>query len=867
MVHFIKKCLSNRGSALFMVISTMTALLISCMAMYCSMTTATTSQYAVFNQVQANQSAQSIATIVFNTLADAMNPDSGAGAAAQELYAKMTELQNPGDCITTTADKFASLDPNNANATEEDIDQLGAYSVTITLRQDEDGNNFYDICVVSSVEGNKDAVHLSFGYSESGEEGSGGVGNFEIFTTTGYLPNDTVVDRGAFLTSLFCDTQVTYIGPYLGSPLALVGDFSTGGSVVFRKGFETMGEYNLANFKPYLHPTTWAIRGNFYQEQNNNDDIYLMSGSRIMVGGNADFGTKGPRSFTKDAGDNITKGAGIVDVYILGDCYFNGNVDYSSINLHVNGNLTLGSTTCGGNISFHGIYVNGTVTLQTSSQWQGPRIGGVIHNDPTSFPKWDENAPGMSVEEVAAELSSRTATRAYGKWVISDEKYAEGETVKIKLNGTNTPRDGVPALTSTFTLAYDNNCETAKNGTANHVGKIFTIDGFKGTANTGPAPISVILDTGDDEDNVLIIKLKGYLDMLGKRTANASDAKLFAWVPPEDNYNKDAGLLVLVKGRGSVILDLDDGVSYQDNDFQHTLHYSWFVMLGGYDYTENLQYLDADGSWKSKNVNCYHCGNLKNGNVLHDQKGDNQGNEVWFDGVQMEPWSMVTALIHKDCKKGDGCSYYTNLSQQQCKITGCGRNLTEIICPTHGVVATYCDVCEEYEFTRDKLAQYNSGATGVEGFCSNRLDKPTVDRVLNQLPQWKERIKYNGGDIVYPNTNIYLISVSENTTINLAKRYTTMSGSYQEVKENSFYGYVYAPYVTVQIIGSAGKKSCRFVGGMVVADFIIDNIPPIAACYPDRMPDEITGIGGGQMQGNLGGKTTRSWKISLGGYS
>lgn len=848
-----------------MVISTMTALLISCMAMYCSMTTARSSQYAVFNQVQASQSSQSIATIVFNALAGAIDPDSAEGAAAQALYAKMGELENPGDCITTTADKFASLDPNNVNATEADIDQLGAYSVTITLQQDEDGNNFYDICVVSSVEGNRDAVHLTFGYDETTQGGGGsGVGNFEIFTSTGYLPNDSIIDRGIFLTSLFCDTQVSYIGPYDGSDMALIGDFAAGGSVVFRKGFETIGDSSqgrYSDFKSYLHATTWAIRGDFFQEPYANswanDDIYLMDGSRVMIGGNATFSNKAFRSYTRDSSNNIHKGNGIVNIYVLGDCYFNGDTDYSSINLYVNGNLTIGSTTCYGNNNFHGIYVNGTVTYEGSG---GPRVGGTIISNPTSLPKWDENAPNMSVEEVASETSSRTATRAYGKWVIPDEKFAEGQTVKVRLNSCNFPTDGVDALTSTFTLAYDDNCETAKNHTANYIGKTFTIDGFEGSSAGNQVPLAVVLDTGDDEENVLMIKLKPYLDMYGNKVSDPSQAKLFAWAPPCDNYNNDAGFMVIIKGRGSVILDLAEGASYQDINFQHTVHYSWFVIQGGYEYTETQQYQSANGSWGSKTIHIYNGRNLKDGDVIQIN-----GSEVWFDGVQMRPWTMATAVIHKECTKGDGCSYYTTQSAQTCKVAGCGRPLQEIICPTHGSVATYCTVCEEYEYIREKLSKFQSGSDGTEGFCNNRLDKPTVDRLLNQCPEWREKLRYNGGDIVYPNTNLYLTTCSENTTLNLAKRYTQWG--YSEVMQNSFYGYVYAPYATLQMYGTSGKNSPRFVGGMVVSDFIIGHNYPIAACYPERMPDEIAGIGGGNIQGGLAGKTTKSWKISLGGYS
>ena len=70
MAHSLRKYLSNRGSALFMVISTMTALMIACMAMYFSVLSSRTTQFATFFREQSYQSALSLNDMVLAGLMD-----------------------------------------------------------------------------------------------------------------------------------------------------------------------------------------------------------------------------------------------------------------------------------------------------------------------------------------------------------------------------------------------------------------------------------------------------------------------------------------------------------------------------------------------------------------------------------------------------------------------------------------------------------------------------------------------------------------------------------------------------------------------------------------------------------------------------
>lgn len=821
MRHVLRKYTSNRGSALFMVLSTMTALLISVMAMYFTMVSSRQSQYAVFNKMQATQSAQSIVDIVYNGLTNA-NRLVETDEAGKELLKQMEAMNTPGETITTSMANFQALDPNNPDATRAEDSQIGAYAVTITLKEVlADGTKMYDISVITSVDGNRDVVHMEWGFSNKEEPPSGNGGRSELFAATGYIPNDAYLDGGYFLTNVFFDTEFTYINQYGSKAGALSGDLATGGTLLFQYYLAPITEVD--RFKPLSKPTTWAIRGDLEQNGNN---IQLAGGSKIMINGDAIFNKSTVES---------TNG-GTVDVYILGDFIYNNtaSTDFKNCNVYVAGDFYMAD---GKWIAFKSLYVNGKVNFSDGGK---PTVGGTQLNSPSQVKKWDENAPGMSVAEVEAELADRTETKQYAKWEVSDSQVndAEGKTIKIRLNASNAPADGVPAYKCVFTIAYDDTCESAKgsgvNGwKADYVGKGFTIDGFEGDATAGK-PGTIILDTGDKPENVLVLRLKPYIDM-----DNNGTAETFAWTGKEGVGSSDA-LSILVKGRGSVVMEVAEGATYQECDRQQTMHYSWFRLLGGIE--------GADAGYN--NMYYYDSGPINSGTK--------------FDGK--DPDVIVPGFMHIECKKGDGCSYTESKSTTKCDV--CGKELTTLTCPNHGDVISFCTntECKSNLAEQKEYAAWKAGAAGTKGFCQNRIDKPAIKAYLNSHLDLKKALKYRASDpddnFVYPNTNIYLVTCSESTDIRFS---TKLDGS--AVMQNSFYGFLYAPYITFVAKGSSGLNTPRFVGGLIVSDYVIDDNYAYLACYPDKMPEEVANLGGGSMTGLLSGKTTKTWKTIIGGYN
>lgn len=842
MRHVFRKYTSNRGSALFMVISTMTALLISVMAMYFAMVSSRQTQYAVFNRMQANQSSQSIAEIVANGLRNAntaVDPD----PAGQALLAEMKSMDTIGETISTSASNFQSLDPNNAAATNKDPSQLGAYAVTITLKDIlADGTKMYDISVMSSVSGNRDVIHMEFGFnSETSVEISGNnpPGESELFAATGYVPNDAYLDGGFFLTNTFFDTEFTYVGQYDAKANFLSGNLSTGGSLLFQSYIQPIA--NESRFSSLSKPTTWAIRGDF--EENGSNQVTLVGGSKILVNGDAIFNNATVTS----------SGGGYVDIYVLGDFYLNANMSFSNANVYVYGDFNMKD---GLWTDFHNLYVNGTVNFPSSGK---PSIQGSHVNNAEDMPKWDASAPGMTSTQVGEELARRTDTRTYGKWEISNDLVndAPDKTIKIRLNSSNTETNGVEGMKNVFTLAYDNgktstdpkyrSSEAAKpegvNGwTADYKGTGFTIDGFEGKAGAG-SPLAIILDTGDDPENIMAIRLKPYIDMDGDGTAET-----FAWLGKSGIHSSDP-FTIIVKGRGSVIMEVAEGATYQECDRQQVMSYGWFKLLGGKEEVKTGSRMNAAGQWSEFSVYVYDSGTISGGMPIDGKKPD----------------AMAAEFVHTDCIKGDGCSYTTTTSTEKCG--GCGGDLIEVTCSVHGDVDTYCPTCQQHK--ADKLAEWNAAAAGTraEGFCTNRIDKAKVKTYLESHPDLKTALTYpkrddSEEDFVYPNTNIYLVTCSESTDLRFSD---TIDGS--PVIQNGFYGYIYAPYITYMAKSNSGSGCPRFIGGLVVSDYVINDTYAFLACYPDKMPEDITNLpGGGTMSGALVGKTTKSWKTVIGGF-
>ena len=390
-MHTFRKYISNRGSALFMVISTMTALMITCMAMYFTVLASRSTTYAIFNQKQSYQNSTSIYDMVVN---NGLSPTS-------DLYKQM-EKMSVGETLTTPP-------------TEDEY--LGTYTVTITKLSE----NEYDIVVSSTVDGVTETVHNVISITNSTEEvpldGSPSVSIAPTFAATGYVPNDVYLDKGHFRSDVFFDNEVTYFGAYDSSELFGYGDISCGGSVVMTQG---KGMTLCKDNKPI----TFSVRGNLTVPSLNRDPG-LVSGSKVLIGGNF------YQSYELKNCDIYVNG----DVFLMG-----GNLNDSSTRYFVNGNvyLTNGAQTP------PNLYCNGSLFV-IKDKWDAVVDGN--HVGVAGPGTTDGTINGKTVysyNTIITELDNRTQTNTYYKWTVKDSEISKNGSINhqdIVVNNYNQPAE------------------------------------------------------------------------------------------------------------------------------------------------------------------------------------------------------------------------------------------------------------------------------------------------------------------------------------------------------------------------------------------------------------------------------------------
>lgn len=783
MRHTLRKYLSNRGSALFMVLSTMTALMICCMAMYFSVISSRSTQYAVFNQQQAYQSAVSLSDAIIAGMY-------GKSASVADLGNVLSEMQ-VGDVRTTDANGFLAF---GDTAGEEEQSQAGAYMMTIERLDNEvlsDGSEVwvFDMTITSSVNGTKEVVHNIIQYDPGSTEKQQSAGPTNVFTATGYVPNDVFLDGGIMRTDVFFDNENTYLKAYSSSDLTLYGNVSCGGSLTIYSKILTAGDY----------PVTYAIRGNYNNKASG--EIDLKSGSTVMIGGNC----QGTNHF------------GNSNIYILGDLILDGSLSMSS-KYFVNGDVIIKGHQKWVNLS--NVYCNGSVD---TSQMTGDSAWDHGISAPIAGTWYDANIEGvMTKEEMIEALDSKTSTNTYYKWVIDTTKLTGGtKTIEYVVDTSS----GLEQK-STYYIEYG----SAQDGTGCTISDITMR--FNGSGNKGNAyrSLTLVIDTGDDPDNVYTVNLQGNRDWLTGEVKNET----FCWFPKntfpgsegnstrEENGNQ-IDFQVLIMGRGSVLFNIPDGIIYQDDDQMKVMHYGWYVL----DPANTETYIGGTTEGKTKREIIE--------NTLYSHAFGNSAANIY------------PKYVHT-CYDGCGCVYTEKKTTDKCSV--CGSNLVQLECEDHGVVDTYCPTCEP---NAKKSAD-----------CSNRVDRPKVDAYLASNASAKKRMQDSSGDVIYPNVNVFLISCDENADIRFATAATDdPKATPKQFIQNSFFGYIYAPYMTFKAVAnsSTGGQFVRMAGGMTVSDYVIDDSYNFLAIWPDKIPEEL--MGSDSFNNPLYGSSSKSWKITL----
>ncbi len=632
MVHTLKKYLSNRGSALFMVLSTMTALMICCMAMYFSIVSSRSTQYAIFNQQLAHQSALGISDTLISELYN-----SSSTSDFRKIGDLLADMDKVGDKKTTYANGFAEF--GDTSGSGKDVDRAGAYMMTITRLNDEtDGSGkkykVFDIVITSSVNGTKEAVHNIINlYETPGTKPPSGPTN--VFTATGYVPNDVYLDGGNMKTDVFFDNQNTILKAYTSSDLTLDGNISCGGSLMINSKILTNAKF----------PVTYAIRGNYNNKASG--EIGLKSGSVVMIGGNCE----GKSHF------------GNSKIYILGNLILDESTSISSSSKYfVSGNIICkGGDSKWFNLS--NMYCNGTVD---TSQLKGSSAWSCGISNPIAG-TWDEE--GVKIDGVMTKaeminlLDSKTQTNTYYKWIIDSSKLTGG-TKTLEYNVDNRLAE---EKNYTEYIAY------GEDGTGCTIKDITMKYGGQGSYHS----LTLVIDTLDDPDNVYTINLSGNRNWLPGKV----DKETFCWFPKNeypdpgwkgcDTYQENGLQIkfqVLIMGRGSVLFNVPDGVIYQDDDSMKVMHYGWYVL----DPANTETFLGTTKTGLTKRE-------IVENTVYSHAEGNSAAN-------------IYPNYIHVGCREGDGCTYTESDTTEECSV--CGKKTVQVKCDDHGVVDTYCKECQ-----------------------------------------------------------------------------------------------------------------------------------------------------------------------------
>lgn len=769
MKHTIRKYISNRGSALFMVLSTMTALMISCMAMYFSVVSSRSTQYAIFYQQQSYQSAVSLSDALIASIWNKTD-------ASTDLTTAMSGM-DVGDKISTQSNGFKAFATDGVG--NDDDGQLGSYMIEITRLADEkiDGNTVkqFDIIVTSSVNGTKEVYHNLISWEDEKE-----VKNIQPFTSTGYTPDDPQMSGGIIYGDLFYDNEVTVLKAYQDKSMIVHQNLYCGGSLYLNYYVKPKGD----------KPQTFAIRGDFTMVHNHPIDFQKFTGTSeqniVMVGGN----------LSMSKWTNINN----ADVYVLGDLILDNISLSNTSNFFVNGDVILKSNDS--NVS--NLYCNGKVIYEYEGGTEKLTKGGT----------WSAKASGLdkngflTVSEMITSLNEKTTTETYYKWAVQSQ--TDEEIIKFSTD-INDPKP-------TAYLAYS---ESSK-------GCVIKDIQMYAPNNGGPNNLTLIIDTGDDPDNVYTIEVKANRDYLYNDGKNDT----FCWYP-YNTYNSSSSwqnntnvpFQVLVMGRGSVVIHVPDNVIYQDDDRFVFMHYGFFLLNGG-----ETKFIGAESDKATKRSTIENTEYIRKNDIID---------------------TFYQQFIHYDCHDGDGCSYTEYEIDRycpQCKKKGNKVKILAVECPNHGRVMTYCPECESLP----------------EGdLCKCFIDYPSVDKYLASHSSIKSKMLDSSGKVIYPTVNIFIVSNDENADIRLSSYATddpeVLPASYMN---NSFFGCVYAPYMTFKAGPSnSGGGWIRILGSLTVSNYIIDDSYAMLAVKPTRMPNDI--MPESSFDNILEGLVNKSWKINL----
>lgn len=786
MSQTFRKYINNRGSALFMVLSTMSALFLLVTAMYFSVVSSRSVQYAVFNQEQAYQSSISVSDALVAALRSGNAKDLSNAILA---LAEPATGSKTGGVLSTNGNGFAEFLGEAGGATFSN-DQLGAYTVDITRLSDatENGTVYkvFDFAITTSVGGVLETTHTFVRYTGVATDSPNIFGTG--MTSTGYVPNSPRLDRGTYDTPLRYDSEYCVIGdsakdfnstyPQINNDLTCTGTL----------------RLVLSNTAPKSSvPLTWVIGNDLELDSYNNSLSIDLKGSstqpgKLIVGGDliaSDVSTN--NSFVVAANTYV---------FVDGDIYIKNGIQINTGGkLFVKGNVYLTDPT----IYSWGVPSLNNWNISTSNFF----VGGAIwdsKNDVNAAESYYIGGAKISTLVGALDITNadwvdawktwdgKMTSPSYEKWtVIGDSSGAAHVTLLFNNDYRSADYKGKTVAGVTMIneelsidkypdgVIIDDMIDVAEYCRDNNIKVPGSNDDYSPSQKN---MYCTVIDTGEDPNAVFKIQIRPNHDYDMDGTAET-----FTWLPLKDSTYKSDGSkkpYVLIKGRGTLAIEVPAGTTYQAAHQEAYMHMNWYTMLGG--------------------------------------KINRSGSQCWVDGIDTVNCSS-TALTNGWIHTTDKCS-----GTVKCDIV----QKTETDDKGEAVTVHYCDT-HERKVTMSEVTTNGCGCYGV-------VEKSKIDSWISTSLNGKsaEQQSYftdSAGETIYPNVNTMLVSSDESAQIRL---------SYFEdgvaVAQNTFWGWIYAPYMTYMAKpgGSGGSGGTRIVGGIIVSDYISDDWYTFTYCRPDE---------------------------------
>ncbi len=803
----MRKYLSNRGSALFMVISTMTALMITCLAMYFSVVSMRSAGFAVFNQQQSYQSAISVADMVREEISAVFNNAGVSLATFETDYAVCDTI------ITTDGNGFKSLNPNAANIDDQ---YLGAYDVTMSRLENEvyDGDVYYtvDVAVTVSVSGVKEVYHQIINIPKKPENDGTSPNKGDIFASTGYIPNDSFISKGRFFSDVYISNEDAVMGAFDGNELHFFQS-------IFCENSLTLLDYTTPqNYSsdPIIH----AVRCDYNIGKGN--PLGFAGGSYILVGNDMHV----------SRGMNISSGSGDLEVYVAGDLYIESsasNLSGSKVKFYVAGDVYVNSV--------EGTCIPGVLYCKKIHGLNPGTSYGSYYEEGLNWELDKENKHGdgsrqmsLTFKEAMQLLEDKTPESKYKLWKLNEDTLSDdigktnadgtisgGRRINLNFKSINNQNAYKPIEIKYDSDKYGKGC-VLQEITVDRGGLMWGT-WVSGTED-GKMP-TLIIDTGDDPTNTYAIRLQANNQYTTSYTDPDTKEKkvinYFSWRPKHpDGTLATYPIQVLVKGNGSVVIDVPDGVVYQDSSFCHIMHYNWY-MLG--DNSSGLGYENGVAYYKNT------------------------------QGIQ----GSISDYVHSNCGDSCYCNYTVTKVDEACAY--CGNEVTyDVKCNLHEEY-NICPKCDDEYFSGDE----DHPTIDPHGICKDRVEKKKCIDSLKLIDSASRPVNRDSkGNIVVPNSNIFLISCSESAEFRFGRTIDDASA----IDKNCFIGFIYAPYMSYKANGKDAGEYYMHVGGMVVADYKFLSLNRFLACWPTVYPPENV-LDESSLSTNLNPVTEKRYRVRL----